>query len=133
MGEDCLIWRGSTASGYGAKYIDGKQRYAHRLALIDERVDVEGELVLHECGERLCVNPDHLYVGGRSENANDAVEHGTWPTGEDNGSSKLTDDEVTEIREKYDNDDITQEALGEKYGVTRSMIGKIVRRESRTR
>jgi len=130
MGDDCLIWRGSTASGYGAKYINGEQRYAHRLALIDEGVDVEGKLVLHECGKRLCVNPDHLYVGDRSDNAGDAVKHGTWPTGEENGSSKLTNDEVAEIRERYGNGP-TQQELADEYGVTRSNIGRIVRGDSR--
>jgi len=45
---------------------------------------------------------------------------------------ELTDEEVREIRRRYRDEDITQRRLGDEYGVSKSMIGRIVRRESYT-
>jgi hypothetical protein len=50
--------------------------------------------------------------------------------GERNPSSKLTEAEVTAIRKEYDKGGISQRALSEKYGVTQTCVGEIVRRRA---
>lgn len=47
-------------------------------------------------------------------------------TGEDHGRSKLTQEEVIEIRRKYEETDITQSDLSKMYEVSRRQIGYIV-------
>ena len=49
--------------------------------------------------------------------------------GERNGSSKLTADKIRSIRKRFA-DGETQKVLGQQFGVTQVMIGKIVRREN---
>jgi DNA-binding XRE family transcriptional regulator len=46
--------------------------------------------------------------------------------GEKIGTSKLTQKEVLEIRQLYSTEKYTQKELGQKFGVTRSLIGYII-------
>jgi DNA invertase Pin-like site-specific DNA recombinase len=49
--------------------------------------------------------------------------------GEDHWNSKLSEEEVQEIRRVYDKGIISQAELAIKYGVSRSTIHKIVKRK----
>lgn len=76
----CWIWLGSLRGrGYGFFHIGGKTDRkgagAHRVAwalqhgmLPDEKFDV-----CHRCDNPLCVNPDHLFLGSRSDNMSDCA------------------------------------------------------------
>ena len=70
-GSDCLVWTGApNSSGYGSIRVDGLQWRAHRYALARSGVEVRpSDLVDHICHNRLCVNPSHLRVVTKSENA----------------------------------------------------------------
>lgn len=62
---DCWVWRGATRGHYGIMRIDGKIRNAHRAAYALFVAPVsDGISVLHrqECKNKLCCNPDHLYL-----------------------------------------------------------------------
>lgn len=68
--ENCWAWTALTNSdGYGHIWVDGRYRRAHRVAWemtngpIPEGMDLD-----HRCGNRACVNPDHLRVTTRSQN-----------------------------------------------------------------
>ena len=76
--EYCWFWTGYiTPTGYGyftLMYDDTpKKNYrAHRLSWIMYKGDIpEGKEVLHKCGNKICVNPEHLYLGTQIENLND--------------------------------------------------------------
>jgi hypothetical protein len=79
--EDCWIWRGHLNSqGYGQFHcrVAGRSGYlAHRLMyrLVHGEVP-DGLYVLHRCDVRLCVNPDHLFVGSAADNLRDMVAKG---------------------------------------------------------
>jgi hypothetical protein len=65
--DECWVWMANAPHGYGQFWLDGGQRYAHRLAYeyvigpIPEGMELD-----HRCRNKLCVNPAHL----------DAVTHG---------------------------------------------------------
>ncbi|WP_420136113.1 HNH endonuclease [Sinorhizobium meliloti] len=52
----------------------------------------------HSCGNRECVNPNHLSWKTSSENQLDKIEHGTHTRGERHPLSKLTSSEVSIIK-----------------------------------
>ena len=62
----CLIWQGEVANtGYGVAYKEsgGEERQAHRWAwrLANGPIPKGSPLKWH-CGNKLCMNPDHLYI-----------------------------------------------------------------------
>jgi hypothetical protein len=66
----CWLWIGSTLkNGYGVMTVENKTVYAHHFSMILHGKDVESGLdVDHVCGNRACVNPDHLRLATRSQN-----------------------------------------------------------------
>jgi hypothetical protein len=66
----CWQWTATTnGCGYGTFSIDGRSRYAHRLAwdLLVGPIPAGHDLD-HLCRNTLCVNPDHLEPVTRAEN-----------------------------------------------------------------
>lgn len=59
----------------------------------------DSDCVLHACDNPPCVNPNHLFLGSRLDNAQDAVAKGRWP--KNRGRAKLTEEVVREIRRLY--------------------------------
>jgi hypothetical protein len=85
-------------------------------------------LVLHSCDRRLCVNPDHLFLGNDTENMRDRTAKGRGAKGEDYPQSKLTEKDVIEIRRVYQ--DGLGRRLAKKYSVAPCTILKIINGES---
>jgi Autographiviridae endonuclease len=82
---ECWIWQKchnapkGDKRGYGLSSFEGKSILAHRLSWILHRGPIpEGMGVSHDCPDfnKSCVNPDHLWLGTRSENAKFAVRNG---------------------------------------------------------
>ncbi len=72
-------------------------------------------------------------IQGRSWSVRPHDDHATWNglmRGEGNQHSRLTADQVREIRQRYAQGDVSQETLGKAFGVTRSSIGRIVNYEA---
>lgn len=67
----CWFWMGTVdhSNGYGLfGFRDGVERHVHRLAYQLTHGDIpEGMLVHHRCGQKLCINPDHLELTTNSE------------------------------------------------------------------
>lgn len=85
----CIEWtKCKNAVGYGVTWDKDKQKtvLAHRKVAGAK----EGEVVLHLCDNRGCVNPDHLRIGTQKCNMEDAVSKGRTAAGDRNGRAKLS-------------------------------------------
>jgi hypothetical protein len=64
MSDDCVIWtRGTTGNGYPAMKKGARTVYVKRVLWGALHGPVpEAMTVRSRCGNRLCVNPEHLYL-----------------------------------------------------------------------
>lgn len=131
----CWWWMGSKQSqGYGDFRYEGKRYVAHRLSYELTYGPFPKELsVLHRCDNPSCVRPEHLFLGTQLDNMRDRMHKGRWkggsPPGEGNGSAKLTDEQVRQIRIRRAAGEGAR-ALGREFGVAHVQIVKIVQRKT---
>jgi hypothetical protein len=128
---DCLIYTaGSTNERGGHALIKFRRRNmgAHRVAWILANGEIPNGLwVLHSCDVPRCIRVDHLRLGTPADNARDRDERKRANTlhGEAVGGSKLTDDQVREMRSLYANG-VSQVDLRRRFGVSRTTVSAIV-------
>lgn len=134
QGNDvCWLWKGAIkVKGYGGFGVGGRVWLTHRLAYFLEFNFLPKNLcVCHSCDNPSCVNPKHLWLGTNKQNVEDRVRKGRGKCGnlkgEDHGGHKLTEKDVLKIRKvgkRY-----TQEILAKKFGVSRRLIGMIIKKK----
>jgi len=125
----CWAWAATQHSGvgYGVIKVGRKCLFAHRVSFELFCGEIKkGLCVLHECDNRLCVRPDHLFLGTRAQNAADRDAKGRCSKGVDHYRAKLKTGDIKKIRKSKR----TRTSLAKDYGVSRDAIGKIVRRET---
>jgi hypothetical protein len=122
----CWVWTAARdRKGYGRLYDGGRYVLAHRLSWELHNGPVpEGVCVLHNCpgGDNpACVNPAHLFLGTRTDNAADRDAKGRGARGEQNGRSKLTPESVRVLREQAARG-VPRYVLAERHGVNRATV-----------
>lgn len=138
--DECWPWTGAhLPHGYGLLRAPHARRnlHAHRVAWVLKhgREVPAGLCVLHRCDNPPCCNPAHLFLGTQVDNIRDRVAKGRSyrGLGEQNGSAKLTEADVREIRARYGyygKAGQSQPALAIKYGVRQSAISAVIRRKT---
>lgn len=126
-GQNCIVWPFyRDAGGYGKIVLNGKTCRAHRVTLaIATGADQPNMEAAHACGNRGCINPEHLRWATRTENQSDRYLHGTDTRGERHGMSKLTAEQVLEIVELRLTH--TQQQVANKFGISRGAVSDIDR------
>ena len=121
--DSCHIWTASkTRTGYGYFRADGRTDLAHRVAYKLYNGEIpRGMYVIHACDNPSCVNPEHLAIGTQSDNILDCVMKNRHP------KQKLTESDVTAMREKYESTKTTMTALAKEYGVDKSTVRLAIR------
>ncbi|MCZ2077881.1 MAG: HNH endonuclease [Bryobacterales bacterium] len=115
-------------NGYGNFRMNRFGVLAHRLSyFLMHGAFPEGLSVCHHCDNRKCVNPHHLFLGTAKDNMQDMVRKGrnNPPRGEKCGMSKLTNEDISEIRRLYGKGMMLKD-IAQKYPVDAVQISRIV-------
>lgn len=132
----CWQW---TAGKHGVGYACvpaaiHKSRYGHR-AMYEAVVSniPQGMYVLHSCDNRLCINPEHLFVGSHIDNVKDMHSKnrhrgGSMPN-EKNPSCKFSDETIREIKSLRGK--LSLRKITNTYGISETQLLRVYRGESR--
>lgn len=132
QGSGCWEWSGyKDSNGYGRLNIEGKPVLAHRLSWEIHRGPLSSEdHVCHRCDNPSCVRPEHLFLGNQAANMADKMakkrhRYGV-SRGENHGCSKLTAEQVLEIRAAEG----TVSAIARRFQMSRTQVRDIRDRKS---
>lgn len=134
-GEDhvCWEWTAALNNSYGWFSINKKARHSHRVAafLAGLIPSVDGGLhVLHRCDNPKCCNPNHLFVGTNADNVADRVAKGrsgrSYLWGEKNGASKLTNEQIKQVRLLCFQDKMSQTQVAKMFNIRQPHVSRIV-------
>jgi hypothetical protein len=132
--EGCWLWTGQVdgydRQGQGIVHDHGRRIKAHIAMWKVTRGSVPtGLFVLHHCpirDNKLCVNPQHLYLGTKSDNTNDMYRRG----GRIVQNQRLSDDDIATIHRLVSR--MSQAAISRLFHVSQPYISRIVHQERRT-
>jgi hypothetical protein len=121
--KDCWLWTAVRLPyGYGQFRLPLGHELAHRTSfrLFVGPLENDKE-VMHSCDNPPCVNPKHLSLGTRAENAQDAKRKGRTATGERHGRHRLTKGEIAFARSST----LFQREIAEILGTTQGHVSRI--------
>lgn len=129
----CWLWGGTPGkySRYGSISVKGRDIPAHIFSYLLYKGEIpKGLCVCHTCDVGFCVNPDHLWIGTHQENMTDKIVKGRQPKGSNCLQSKLTENQVIDLRTRYRLDPhFSQSEEARNLGMNSATISRIVRGE----
>lgn len=131
----CWTWNGGKYyNGYGQFYEGPNKICAHRFSYKIFKGDIpKNKLVLHECDNRQCVNPDHLFLGTQKDNILDMIKKGrrvhSSRVGQNNGRTTLNDKDILKIRSDYKNG-VSVKSICKSYKLSETQVYRIVKKQS---
>ena len=140
--NDCWLWTGvvNKVHGYGTFTFKYGRFRAHRVAYeIWVGKIPDGLCVCHKCDNKICCNPDHLFLGTYKENNQDCARKARHQHGITHHRCKLTEDDIREIRRLYKPTkpqgriqpfENSRGDLAEKFGMSPTHIYQIATRKS---
>lgn len=130
--DECWIWNGETGQhGHGRFWILYRRYPAHRFSFLLKHGKIDPKLlVMHECDNPPCVNPNHLFQGTHKDNTHDAMRKHRLAHGERHAMRKLTTEDVVLIRKEFASGRAWQALLARRFGVTDTAISYILKRKT---
>lgn len=124
--NSCWLWTGATkGNGYGNARHGTKNYPAHRLSYILFVGPVQkGMDVCHACDNRQCVNPQHLFLGTRKENMQDAVSKGRQATRDRLPQTKIMTNMIPSIMDRVRHGELYK-SIAKDFDVHKATIGQI--------
>lgn len=132
--SDCIVPQ------HGHKDKDGYPRCKHqgRLWRLNRLIYTlsfgeipEGKVVAHKCNDKGCVNPHHFYLTTHQQNSTDAARDRLYKQGADHYKTKRSDAECQEMWYLYHTEHLSQQAIGDIFGITQSRVSECIRRAQR--
>ena len=122
----CWAWSGCrTCGGYGRVATPVGVRLAHVISYAFHCGPLEeGLVVAHQCHNPACCNPVHLRLMTQRENVSQSLRRGTFSFAPK--TYKVPPTEHKWIRMNHAYRGISTSTLAEKYGVSKSLIEKIL-------
>ena len=129
--DGCWIWLvGRDTDGYGQFRIGSRTLKAHRVSYTFFIGEIpKGSFVCHSCDNPPCINPKHLWLGDAKSNARDREKkkRGADRKGDKAPMVKLTWKKVQRIRAIKG---LSQQKIGEKFDISQTAVGAILRNET---
>ena len=132
---DCWQWHGCMQGSIPMMKHGSKVSNVRRLLLIERGTPMKGYIATFICGNPACVNPEHTARSTRAQmnrrimanmdSATNTLRVKRIAEIKRRTSSKMSQADVDQIRAS----DEKQQDLANRYGVTKSLIGKIRRGE----
>lgn len=121
LDTECWMWTGCNNRDYGYISVDGDLKQAHRVSYYLFNGYCAGDKdIMHKCRNKLCVNPEHLKRGTRSENMIHAVKAGKI--------AKLDPQRVKNIKHDLKHTNLTHKEISKRYSsVTKHQVDDISR------
>ena len=125
---NCWLITDGYSVGIGYKKIraDGKDWYAHRLAYHMCCAEITSEVIMHSCDNPNCIQPEHLFDGTHADNVADKVAKRRHCFGEGHYKSKLTWEQVNEMRALRARHGYNLQFFADRYGVGRGTVQQIL-------
>lgn len=125
--ETCWNWNGTISKdGYGLIVHKKKRSPVHRFLYETFYGPISDNMVCcHVCDNRRCINPVHIFIGTRADNQHDMKIKKRSASGERNGKSKLTTQDVKKIRAMY-KDGAFQRDIADAMSVSQTSVSNII-------
>lgn len=129
----CWEWQGWAIGGYGRIRVGATRKMVHRVSFEHFVGPIPNDLcVCHKCDNPICINPDHLFLGTRTENNSDKTAKGRQSRGEKHGMAVLANRRhkfgsaiAIQVREAYSRIG-NQYLVAEQFGMSQANVSLII-------